>query len=62
MGLREDAAGETFAFADQAEQQVLGFDRITTQLRGFVTGEEDDSLGPLGVSLEHVLHPNCFEL
>jgi hypothetical protein len=62
MGLHKDAARETFALADQAEQQMLGFDRITTQLRGFVTGEEDDSLGPFGVSLEHVLHPNCLQL
>jgi hypothetical protein len=59
MGLREDPARETFALANQSEQEVLGFDRVAAQLCGFIAREEDDPLGALGVSLEHVLHPNC---
>ena len=50
---REDPARQAFAFANQAEQQVLGLDRDAAQLAGFVPGEEKDSSSPFGVPFEH---------
>ena len=49
----EDAAGQPFAFANQAEQEVLGLDRDAAELAGFVAGEEKDSPGPFRVPFEH---------
>ena len=50
---REDAAGQPLAFANQAEQEVLGLDRDAAELAGLVTGEEEDSPGPFRVPFEH---------
>ena len=44
----EDAGGDAFAFADQAEQQVLGADVVVAQAAGFVDGKLDDALGARG--------------
>src|SRR3954471_18960439 len=50
---RENAAREALSFANQAKEEVLGFDRNATQLAGFVAGKEEDSSGPLGIPFEH---------
>ena len=55
--LGEKPASQTFAFSNEAEQEVLRLDRVTAQLRCFVSGKEDYPLSSLGVPLEHVLHP-----
>jgi hypothetical protein len=57
MGLREDPARQSLAFAYQSEQEMLGLDGITAQLCCFIASKENYSLRALGVSLEHVLHP-----
>ena len=50
---REDPAGEPFALANQAQQEVLGLDRDAAELTGLVAGEEENSPGPFGVPFEH---------
>ena len=50
---RENPAGEPLAFANQAEQEVLGLDRDAAELTGLVAGEEENSPGPFGVPFEH---------
>ena len=50
---RENPARQALAFANQAEQQVLGLDRNAAELAGFVAGEEENSSGPFGVPFEH---------
>src|SRR5712692_10473145 len=50
---RENAARQPFPFANQAEQEVLGFNRNAAQLTGFVAGEEKYSSCPFGVPFEH---------
>ena len=50
---REDPAGEPLAFANQAQQQVLGLNGDAAELAGLVTGEEENSPGPFGVPFEH---------
>ena len=41
----EHAGGDAFAFADEAEQQVLGADVVVAQAAGLVDGQFDDLLG-----------------
>src|SRR5206468_4484830 len=53
VGARENAARQTFAFANQAEQEVLGFNGDAAQLTSFIPGEEKDSSCPFGVPFEH---------
>ena len=50
---RKNPARQALAFADQAEQEMLGLNRNATQLAGFVAGEEKDSSGPFGIPFEH---------
>src|SRR3954470_1048880 len=53
MRSRENSAGESLAFTNQAQQEVLGFNRDAAELAGLVTGEEENSPGPFGVPFEH---------
>src|SRR5262249_49017053 len=53
MRARKDAARQTFAFANQSEQEVLGFNRNAAQLAGFIAGEEEYASSPFGVPFEH---------
>ena len=46
MGAGKNPAGQPFAFANQAEQQVLGLNRDASELTGLVTGEEENSSWP----------------
>ena len=57
MRAGENAAGQPFAFANQAEQEVLGLNRDASELTRLVTGEEKNSSGPFGVPFEH---PACL--
>jgi hypothetical protein len=41
----EDAGGDAFTFADEAEEEVLGADVVVAKAAGFVDGELDDLLG-----------------
>ena len=50
---RENPAREPFAFADQAQQEMLGLDGDAAELAGLITGEEEYSSGPFGVPFEH---------
>ena len=54
----EHARGETFLFAQQPEQDVLGADVVVLQRPGLVLCENDDLAGSLRESLEH-LDPLC---
>src|ERR1051326_7974868 len=49
----EETMSESLVFADQAEQEVLGFDIWRAELARFVSREEHDSTGLLGVALKH---------
>ena len=49
----EDARGEPFLLAQQAEQDVLGADVVVLELPGLFLGEDDDLAGSLCKSLEH---------
>src|SRR6185436_16002540 len=49
----EDATGQALPLADEAQQQVLGFDRNASELAGLVPGEEENSSCPFGVPFEH---------
>ena len=53
VGPREDAAGQPLALADQAQQEVLGFDRDAAELTRFVPGEEEDAPRSFRVAFEH---------
>ena len=50
---RENAARQTFAFANQAEQEVLGLNGDAAELAGLVAREEEYSSSPFGVPFEH---------
>src|ERR1051326_2144008 len=50
---RENPARQPFAFSNQPEQEVLGFNRNAAQLAGFVAGEEENASCPFGVPFEH---------
>ena len=50
---REDPARQPLAFANQAEQQVLGLNRDAAELAGLVAGEEENPPRPFGVPFEH---------
>ncbi len=49
----EDARGETFLFAQQAEQDVLGADVVVLERPRLVLREHDDLASPFGESFEH---------
>ena len=44
----EHAGGDALAFADEAEQQVLGADVVVAQAASLVDGQLDDALGTRG--------------
>ena len=48
----EDPAAQTFAFAQQAQQQVLCLDANRSMLTRLEAGEEQDTPGALRVALE----------
>ena len=50
---RKNPAREPFAFANQAQQEMLGLNGDAAELTGLVTGEEEYSSGPFGVPFEH---------
>ena len=49
----EDARGETFLFAQQPEQDVLGADVVVLERAGLVLSEDDDLAGSLCETLKH---------
>jgi hypothetical protein len=53
MGPRENTARETFALADQSQKKVLGLNRNTAELTGFVPGEEKYAPRSFRVPFEH---------
>jgi len=55
VALAEDPGGEALALADEAQQEVLGLDRVAPELAGLVAGEENDPPRPLGIPFEHRL-------
>ncbi len=46
--VREDAGSDAFAFANEAEQQVLGADVVMVELTRLFESEFDDALGSRG--------------
>ncbi len=50
---RENATGEPFAFADQPEKKVLGFNGYAAELAGLIAREEEDPSRPFCVAFEH---------
>ena len=52
---RENAARQPLALANQAEQQVLGFDRDAAELARFVAGEEQHAARSFRVAFEHLI-------
>jgi hypothetical protein len=44
---------EELVFAEQAEEEMLGFDVGRAVLAGFVTRREEGAAGLLGVAFEH---------
>ena len=50
---REDPAGQALTLADEAQQEVLGFNRDAAELTRLVASEEEDASGPFGVPFEH---------
>ena len=53
MGTQK-AVGECLVFAQQAQQQVFGFDIWRTELAGFVTSKKDYSPRLFCVAFKHV--------
>ena len=53
--ISQETIGQVLVFADQSEEQMLGFDCRAAKLTGFVASEEDDPAGSLSVSFEHIL-------
>ena len=56
---REDPARQPFAFANQAEQEVLGLNRDAAELAGLIAGEEENPSRPFRVAFEH---PACLRV
>src|ERR1700680_2011679 len=52
--LPQEAIGQGFILAHQAEQEVLGFDVRTAVLAGLVSGKENYSTRFFGITFEHV--------
>src|SRR5262249_9382798 len=53
MGPGENAARQALPLSNQAEKQVLGFDRDAAELARLVASEEEDPSGPFRVPFEH---------
>ena len=56
MGSGKDAAREPLAFADETEEQMLGFNRDAAQLAGLVAREEEDASRSFRVAFEHPVY------
>ena len=54
----EHARGETFLFAEEAEENVLGTDVVVLEGAGLVLREDDDLASPFCESLEHPCRPS----
>ena len=52
--LPQEAIGQGFVLAHQAEQEVLGFDVRTAVLAGLISGKENYSTCFFGITFEHV--------
>ena len=50
---RKKPIGEVLVLTNQAEQEMLGFDKRAAKLAGLVTGEKNHPLGFLRVFLKH---------
>ena len=55
MRARENPARKTFAFANQAQQQMLGLDRCATQLRGLIACKKEDTPRTFCVPFKHLV-------
>src|SRR6266481_4698694 len=53
--ISQETIGEIFIFADQPEQQVLGFNRRASELAGLVASEEYNPPCSFSISFEHSL-------
>src|SRR5205085_3567319 len=53
----QDRSGDTFAVADQAEENVLGSDEIVAEPPGLFTCEDDDASRSFSESLKHEWPP-----
>src|SRR6266511_1520772 len=51
----QESVRQILVFADQTEQQMLGFNSRTAELTGFVASEEDHPPCSFSVSFEHNL-------
>src|SRR5579863_4624506 len=49
----EKAVGQSLVFAQKAQQEVFRFNIRASELAGFITGEEDDAAGLLGIPFKH---------
>src|SRR6185503_4177446 len=49
----KNPAGQALAFANQAEQQMLGLDRRAAHLRRFIPRKEENASGPFGIAFKH---------
>src|SRR5262249_46011968 len=52
--ISEKTIDQVLVFPNQPQQQVLGFDRPTTELAGLVTSEEDHSARSFCVAFKHM--------
>jgi hypothetical protein len=53
MGASEDAARESFALADQSEQQVLGFNGNAPELARFIARKKEHAPRAFRIAFEH---------
>src|SRR5262245_34597153 len=49
----QEPISQVLVFANQSQQQVLGFDRRATKLASLVASEENDPSGSLCISFKH---------
>jgi hypothetical protein len=55
LGAGEKAAGQSFVFAHQAQQEMLGLNRGRTELRRLVTRKEDYPSRFFSIAFEHTI-------
>ena len=53
MRARKDPARQPFAFADQAEKEMLGLNGDAAELAGLIAGKEENPSRPFRVAFEH---------
>ena len=56
----QDLRGDAGAFADQAQEDLLGAHEVVTQAAGLFLGQHDHLDGLLGKPLEHGAGPGCM--